>query len=124
MPVNENQETLRTLAQIYLGLNEIQAKGEEIIFDTSISTQDKMVFLIWYYFRLAQLKKELDQLKKVSCDFIQAIFLQVMESCNPQVGPNKARVFLLYLRNWHFCKYLHKYKPQKVIDEKNTFMRD
>ena len=64
MPVNENQETLRTLAQIYLGLNEIQAKGEEIIFDTSISTQDKMVFLIWYYFRLAQLKKELDQIEE------------------------------------------------------------
>ena len=64
MPVNENQETLRTLAQIYLGLNEIQAKGEEIIFGTSISTQDKMVFLIWYYFRLAQLKKELDQIEE------------------------------------------------------------
>ena len=64
MPVNENRETLRTLAQIYLGLNEIQAKGEEIIFDTSISTQDKMVFLIWYYFRLAQLKKELDQIEE------------------------------------------------------------
>ena len=64
MPVNENQETLRTLTQIYLGLNEIQAKGEEIIFDTSISAQDKMVFLIWYYFRLAQLKKELDQIEE------------------------------------------------------------
>lgn len=64
MPVNENRETLRTLAQIYLGLNEIQAKGEEIIFDTSISTPDKIVFLIWYYFKLAQLKKELDQIEE------------------------------------------------------------
>ena len=64
MPVNENRETLRTLAQIYLGLNEIQAKGEEIIFDTSISTLDKIVFLIWYYFKLAQLKKELDQIEE------------------------------------------------------------
>lgn len=64
MPVNESQVTLRTLAQIYSGLNEIEVKGEEIIFDPRKSTQDKMFFLICYYFRLAQLKKELDQIEE------------------------------------------------------------
>lgn len=64
MPVNESQVTLRTLAQIYSGLNEIEVKGEEIVFDPRKLTQDKMFFLIWYYFRIAQLKKELDQIEE------------------------------------------------------------
>ena len=64
MPVNESEVTLRTLAQIYSGLNEIEVEGEEIIFDPRKSTQDKMFFLIWNYFRLAQLKKELDQIEE------------------------------------------------------------
>ena len=64
MPVNESQWTLRTLAKIYSGLNEIEVKGEEIVFDPRKLTQDKMFFLIWYYFRIAQLKKELDQIEE------------------------------------------------------------
>ena len=64
MPVNESEVTLRTLAQIYSGLNEIEVEGEEIIFDPRKSTQDKMFFLIWNYFKLAQLKKELDQIEE------------------------------------------------------------
>ena len=64
MPVNESEVTLRTLAQIYSGLNEIEVEGEEITFDPRKSTQDKMFFLIWNYFKLAQLKKELDQIEE------------------------------------------------------------
>ena len=36
MPVNENQQTIRTLAQIYQELDQIQTKGEEIIYDPNI----------------------------------------------------------------------------------------
>ena len=64
MPVNEDQQTLLTLAEIYRELDDIQKKGEEIIFDPNIPSQQKMLFLIWYSFRLNQLKKELDEIEQ------------------------------------------------------------
>ena len=64
MPVNENQQTLLTLAEIYRELDDIQKKGEEIIFDPNIPSQQKMLFLIWYSFRLNQLKTELDEIEQ------------------------------------------------------------
>ena len=64
MPANENQQTLLTLAEIYRKLDDIQKKGEEIIFDPNIPSQQKMLFLIWYSFRLNQLKTELDEIEQ------------------------------------------------------------
>ena len=64
MPANENQQTLLTLAEIYCKLDDIQKKGEEIIFDPNIPSQQKMLFLIWYSFRLNQLKTELDEIEQ------------------------------------------------------------
>ena len=64
MPVNEDQQILLTLAEIYRELDDIQKKGEEIIFDPNIPSQQKMLFLIWYSFRLNQLKKELDEIEQ------------------------------------------------------------
>ena len=46
-----------------------------------------------------------------------------MESCVPQINPNKARVFLLYSWYWHFCKHEHNYKPEKVEQEKKNYER-
>ena len=63
MPVNEDQQILLTLAEIYRELDDIQKKGEEIIFDPNIPSQQKMLFLIWYSFRLNQLKTELDEIE-------------------------------------------------------------
>ena len=64
MPVNENHQTLLTLAEIYRELDDIPKKGEEIIFDPNIPSQQKMLFLIWYSFRLNQLKTELDEIEQ------------------------------------------------------------
>ena len=64
MPVNEDQQILLTLAEIYRELDDIQKKGEEIIFDPNIPSQQKMLFLIWYSFRLNQLKTELDEIEQ------------------------------------------------------------
>ena len=44
-----------------------------------------------------------------------------MEMCLPQIDPNKLRVFLLYSRYWHFCKYPHKYSQERVENEKKYF---
>ena len=57
MPVNESEVTLRTLAQIYSGLNEIEVEGEEIIFDPRKSTQDKMFFFNLVLFQTCSVKK-------------------------------------------------------------------
>ena len=48
-----------------------------------------------------------------------------MEHCESPIDPNKARVYLLYLRYWHFCKYSVKYKPEHVKKQKkkNFFER-
>ena len=44
-----------------------------------------------------------------------------MEMFLPQIDSSKARVFLLYSRYWHFCKYSQNYKQEKVKSEKNYF---
>lgn len=64
MSVNKNQQTLSTLSEIYRELDDIQKKGEEIIFDPNIPSQQKMLFLIWYSFRLNQFKTELDEIEQ------------------------------------------------------------
>lgn len=64
MPVNEDQQTLLTLAEIYRELDDIKKKGEEIIFDPNIPSQQKMLFLICYSFRLNQLKTEVDEIEQ------------------------------------------------------------
>ena len=64
MSVNKNQQTLSTLSEIYRELDDIPKKGEEIIFDPNIPSQQKMLFLISYSFRLNQLKTELDEIEQ------------------------------------------------------------
>ena len=64
MPANKNQQTWLTLAEIYRKLDDIQKKGGEIIFDPNILSQQKMLFLIWYSFRLNQLKTEVDEIEQ------------------------------------------------------------
>ena len=44
-----------------------------------------------------------------------------MDMCLPQINPNKSRVFLLYSRYWHFCKYPHNYSQERVNNEKKYF---
>ena len=64
MPANANQEILRTLAQTLSELDQIQTKGEEIFFDQNLSVQEKMLFIIWYLFRLNPLKSELNEIEE------------------------------------------------------------
>ena len=44
-----------------------------------------------------------------------------MERCVSPIDPNKSRVYLLYSRYWHFCKYSEKYKPKHVLKQKKYF---
>ena len=44
-----------------------------------------------------------------------------MERCDFPIDPNNSRVFLLYSRYWHFCKYSEKYKTQRVVEQKKYF---
>ena len=64
MPANANQEILRTLAQTWSEFDQIQTKGEEIFFDQNLSVQEKMLFIIWYLFRLNPLKSELNEIEE------------------------------------------------------------
>ena len=64
MPVNESQETLRALAQIWSELGQIQTKGAEIFFNPNLPLQEKMLFIICYSFRLNQLKSKLNEIEE------------------------------------------------------------
>ena len=44
-----------------------------------------------------------------------------MEMSMSQIDPNKARVFLLYSRYWHFSRYSHLYSEKKVEECKRYF---
>ena len=49
------------------------------------------------------------------------LFLLVMERCDFPIGPNNARVFLLYSCYWHFCKYSEKYEPEHIAEQQKYF---